>query len=282
MSEALTPEALERGRAAMQQVAATHARLTNIAIPIYAEKPNGVLYLEASAFLLAVKDAVFLTTASHTLAAYNNSPFWVPAAGKPIGLNANFTHTKIDAAVDVAFARLDERMVSLAKEYRVLTLEDVDVTDWPAPNRIYTFIGYPSSANKANLRDKTLQPTVQPYSSHKPLLLEDYERGGLNPCSAVAVFFDLSRAERESTGEIVQPKSPVGMSGGPVFRIGDFRELFEKTNVEKVVGLGVIPKPDMLIGARISLVIEGIRSRHPDLADVLPENPRCAYNVQFV
>jgi hypothetical protein len=113
-------------------------------------------------------------------------------------------------------------------------------------------------------------------------VLDDYKQRGLDPCSAVAAFFDLSRAERDGTGEIVQPKSPVGISGGPVFRIGEFGELFEKTNAEKVVGLGVIPKPDMLIGARISLVIEGIRARHADLADVLPKNPRCGYNVQLV
>lgn len=281
MTEQLNGEALERGRVAMEQVAATHARLKNIAIPIYAEKPNKVLYLEASAFLLAVNDAVFLVTASHVLLAYKSSPFWVPTAGKPFGLNADFTHTKIDETVDVAFARLDQRMAPLLREYRILTLDDIDVTDWPEPHRTYTFIGYPSSANKANLRDKTLQPTVQPYSSHKPLLLDDYEKRNLNPCSAVAMFFDLAQAEREGTGEIVRPKSPVGISGGPVFRIGGFRELYEKSNQEKVVGLGIIPKPDMLIGARISLVIEGIRERHPDLADTLPKNPRCTYNVQF-
>lgn len=282
MTVPISEEALERGRVAMEQVAATHSRLSNIVIPIYAQKPNSVLYLEASAFLLRVEDAVFLVTASHTLLAYKHSPFWVPAGGKPIGLNAAFTHTKIDQAVDVAFARLDERMDALVSEYRILTLDDVDVNDWPEPHRFYTFLGYPSSANKANLRDKTLQPTMQPYSSHKPLLLEDYASQKLNPCSAVAVFFDLSQAEREGTGEVVQPKSPVGISGGPVFRVGHFRELYEKKNQEKVVGLGVIPKPDMLIGARISLVVEGIRLRHPDLADALPENPRCTYNVQFV
>jgi hypothetical protein len=282
VTQQLSDEDLARGRDAMEQVAATHARLKNIVIPIYAQKPNGVLYLEASAFLLRVKEAVFLVTASHTLRAYKESPFWVPTAGKPVGLNADFTHTKIDEAVDVAFARLDDRMEGLLNEYRILTLDDIDVTDWPEPHRIYTFLGYPSSANNANLKDKTLEPTVQPYSSHKPLLLADYEERNLNPCSAVAVFFDLAQAEREGTGEIVQPKSPVGISGGPVFRIGQFRELFEKTNQEKVVGLGVIPKPDMLIGARISLVVEGIRHRHSDLADALPKNPRCTFNVQFV
>jgi hypothetical protein len=284
MTEQLDEQALRRGGIAMEQVAATHARLSNIVIPIYAEKDNKVLYLEASAFLLRIKDAVFLVTASHTLRAYANSPFWVPAGGKPFGLNALFSHTKIEGAVDLAFARLDERMDPLLAEYRILTLDDIDVEDWPEPNHIYTFIGYPSSMNKANLKTKTLQPTMQPYSSHKPLLLDEYPIHDLNPCSAIAVYFDLSKAEREGTGEVVQPKSPVGISGGPVFRIGQFQELYEGTNREKVVGLGVgyEYKPDRLVGARISLVIEGIRLRHSDLADALPTNPRCAFNVTVI
>lgn len=279
----LSEEQLKRGAVAMDQVARTHAKLTNIAIPIYAEKANGVLFLNGSAFLLGVRDTTFLVTAAHVLGVYPESPLWVPAAGKPFGLNAGFTHTKIEGAVDLAFARLDERMDPLVKEYRTLSVDDIDVTDWPAPHRIYTFLGYPSSANKTRLDTKTLTPTVQPYSSHKPLVLEEYEGHNLNPCSAVAVYFDLRKAEKEGTGEILQPRSPKGISGGPVFRIGGLQELYEGTNQAKVVGLGVEPrrKPDMLIGARIGLVIEGIRKRHPDMSDDLPRNPRCKVNVDF-
>jgi hypothetical protein len=100
MTEQPSKEDLERGRVAMEQVAATHERLMNIAIPIYAQKSNRVLYLEASAFLLGVKDTVFLVTASHTLRAYKTSPFWVAAGRKTVGLNPDFTHTKIDQAIE--------------------------------------------------------------------------------------------------------------------------------------------------------------------------------------
>ena len=283
VDEPVSEEALQRGAIAMEQVAVTHAKLTNIAIPIYAEKANGVLFLNGSAFLLSVLDAVFLVTAAHVLAAYQESPLWVPAGGKPFGLNAGFTHTKIEGAVDLAFARLDERMEPLLKEYRTLSVDEIDVDDWPEPHRIYTFLGHPSSANKARLDTKTLAPTVRPYSSHKPLALEEYEPNKLNPCAAVAARFDLNKAEEEVSGKIVQPQNPKGISGGPVFRIGSFRELHERTNQEKVVGLGVEFRrnPDMLIGARIGLVVEGIRKRHPDLSAALPTNARCKVNVEF-
>src|SRR6185436_12848870 len=148
VDRSLSEEELRRGAVAMEQVAGTHATLTNIAVPIYAEKPNSVLFLTGSAFLLGVRDATFLVTAAHVLGVYPESPFWVPAAGKPYGVNADFTHTKIEGAVDLAFSRLDDRMGPLLKEYRTLSVDDIDVTDWPAPHRIYTFIGYPSSANK--------------------------------------------------------------------------------------------------------------------------------------
>jgi len=92
----LSEEELKRGAVAMQQVARTHAKLTNIAIPIYAEKSNGVLFLNGSAFLLGVRDATFLITAAHVLAVYPESPLWVSAGGKPFGVNADFTHTKIE------------------------------------------------------------------------------------------------------------------------------------------------------------------------------------------
>lgn len=44
--------------------------------------------------------------------------FWVPAAGKPDGVNADSTHTKIEGAIDLAFSRLDDRMGPLLKESR--------------------------------------------------------------------------------------------------------------------------------------------------------------------
>jgi len=174
-------------------------------------------------------------------------------------------------------------MDPMVKEYRTITVDDIDVTDWPAPHRIYTFLGHPSSANKAQLDTRTLAPTVQPYSSHKPVVLEEYAGHNLDPCSAVAVYFDLTKAEKEGTGEVLQPRNPKGISGGPVFRIGAFLELYEGTNEAKVVGLGVESrrKPDMLIGARIGLVIESICKRHPDMSDYLPTNPRCKIDVNF-
>jgi hypothetical protein len=183
--------------------------------------------------------------------------------------------------VDLAFALLDDRMQDLPTSYRVLTLDDVDVTDWPSEHKMYSFVGYPHSLNKANLKTKTFAPNVQPYTSHKSLQLSDYEKLGLNPCATVAVFFDLSQAEEQGTGRVVVPKSPIGISGGPVWRLGTFMEFHKRTNKEKVVGVAVSfeRKPDMLLGVRIGIVLEGIRKKHPELSTHLPRDPRCRVSV---
>lgn len=265
----------------MRQLSVTQERIRNVVLPIYGEKSNGVPFLQGSAFLLRVQDAHFLVTAAHTLAAYPDSPLFVRGAGKPVGLNGTFTHTRSEGVVDLAFARLDERMIDLANRFRPVTLSEIDVYDWPTPHRIFTFIGYPHSANKANIQTKTLEPLIQPYSSHQPLLLEEYEQLGLNPCAAIAVHFDLSKAEEAETRRVVTPKRPTGISGGPVWRMGNYLELYRQTNREKVVGLAVEfrRKPSLLIGARVGLVVEAIRSRFPELSNHLPWNPRCRIKI---
>lgn len=277
----LTPEDLARGAAAMEQVEATQARLGGIVIPVYGEKSNKVPFLSGTAFMLRIEDAVFLITASHTLRIYPTSRLDVAVNREHVGLNANFTRTKVDGAVDLAFARLDERMQELTSSYRVLTMDNIDVTDWPSEHKMYSFVGFPHSLNKVNLKTKTFEPNIQPYTSHKPLLLEDYEKHGLNPCATIAVFFDLSQAEEQGTGRVVVPKAPVGISGGPVWRLGTFQEFHQRTNREKVVGVAVSfeLKPDMLLGVRIGVVLEGIRKKHPELSDYLPSNPRCRVTV---
>lgn len=279
----ITRASQERARIALEKVAAAHQRLHGLALPIYAEDERGIYALEGSAFLLQVGPAIFLVTAAHTLAVHERSPLWVPARGKTFPLNANFAHSRVDGVVDVAFARLDARMDPLLEDARILTVDDIDVDDWPDPHRFYTFYGYPVTASKTNTAMKTLSHAALPYSSHTPVPLEAYERHGLTPASAVAVYFGLKKAEEEGSGRIVQPKKPVGISGGPVFRIGDYAELARGEANEKVVGLGVEFRrsPDMLIGARIALVTEGIRAKHPDLTDHLPVSQRYKVNVSI-
>lgn len=279
--ENLTPEDLERGAASMRQLSLTQERIRDVVLPIYGEKNNGIPFLQGSAFLLRVHDEHFLVTAAHVLAAYPSSSLFVRGGGRPIGLNGTFTHTKAEGVIDLAFARLDDRMIDLARRFRPVTLREVDVHDWPMPHTIFTFIGYPHSVNKANIKAKTLEPVIQPYSSHQPLLLEDYEQLGLNPCAAIAVRFDLSKAQEAETQRVVRPKRPTGISGGPVWRMGNYIELYRQTNQEKVVGLAVEFRrnPDLLLGARIGLVVEAIRSRFPELSNVLPWNPRCRIKI---
>jgi len=280
----VTQESEEGARVAMETVAAAHQRIQGLALPIYAEDDRGIYALEGSAFLLRVGDAIFLVTAAHTLAVYERSPLWVPARGQTFPLNATFTHTHINGIVDVAFARLDERMDPLLDGARILAVDDIDVDDWPDPHRLYTFYGYPATASKTNTAAKTLTYAALPYSSHAPLPLDAYEGHGLTPASAVAVYFGLKKAEEEGTGRIVQPKKPVGISGGPVFRLGSYSELARGQADEKVVGLGVEFRrnPDMLIGARIALVTEGIRAKHPELGSFLPTLRRYRVNISIV
>jgi|GEM_PF-1829133 len=271
----------EGARIAMEHVAAAHARLHGMAIPIYAEDARGLFSLEGSAFLLQVGTAVFLITAAHTLHAYGTSPLWVPAKGQTFPLNATFSHSRIDGIVDFAFARLDSRMDPLLEGARVFSVDELDVDDWPEPNKFYTFYGYPVTASKVDTRKKTLTHAALPYSSHLPLPLEAYDAHGLSPAAAIAVYFNLKKAEEEGTGRIVQPKNPVGISGGPVVRIGSYAELATGPATEKVIGLGVEfqRNPDMLLGARIALVMEGLRAKHPDLAEFIPVPTRYKVNV---
>jgi hypothetical protein len=128
----------------------------------------------------------------------------------------------------------------------VLKLDDIDGSDWPKPHRIFSFRGYPATVNKPNLRDRTLTPTIQPYSS----------------------FFDVTRAEEAGTKKIIQPRKPNGISGGPVWRMGSFAELYRGTKGEKVVGVAVQSRnrPSLLLGTRILVLIEAIRKRCPDLS----------------
>lgn len=264
----LSEKSLRAAYRAVEQITATHERILRATVPLYARGDNGVLFLAGSSFILAVQDLKFLITAAHVIRNSRPSPLWISGDGRLHSLRTTFACLH-DPSFDVAFAQLNRENEEQLSDYILLSTSDIDVDDMPRADYVYTFMGFPSTMNRVRRRSYT--PTVQPFTSHTPLLESDYRAHHFDIDRAIAVYFDLSKAQRGGTGPILQTPSPKGISGGPVWRLGSYSQLSEHINQEKVVGIGVEYRrtPGLLVGRRIGLAIEYIRVHYPGLSAAL-------------
>jgi len=257
-----------------------HQQTYATVLPIYTNRPNGVPCVAGSGFMLRIQDATFLITAAHTAAVHPDAALYVRGE-KPLSLRGTFTFTSAQTPVDIALTRLDCGFADLERRYRPVTVNDVDVYDEIRENCVYSFMGYPSSATKPNLKEKSIDPKVHTYTSHMPLKAADYARFDINPAGGFGMFFDIEKARNARTAAIVRPKAPAGISGGPVWRLGNFEELSSGTIVPKIVGVCVEYRrvDRLMLASRIAIPLEIIRNRFPDVATDVPRNRRHLVNI---
>jgi hypothetical protein len=91
-----------------------------------------------------------------------------------------------------------------------------------------------------------------------------------SPITHLIVDFDEAAFARD--GRKQKAASPYGLSGGPVWRLGDIEQFDRGTNREKLVGIAVECRRNALIAVRLSLLFEIVRSAFPAADPMLPRS----------
>lgn len=101
--------------------------------------------------------------------------------------------------------------------------------------------------------------------------LKRYPSRDLNPLAHFAGEFSRNK-QIDSAKRVVVGPALHGLSGGGVWRLGRPDEFATGTNAEKMVGIGIEYRASrsVLVGVRISLVVEALVATYPDLGAILP------------
>lgn len=272
--------------AGLRHLRETELRLKDSVIPVYRQVARGTPELIGSAVLLRIRDATFLCTAAHVLEAREGANVYLPHGdtlqpfvGRLHVTRPPSTGRRVDDKFDFALDRLDAERADRFTKYRVITLDQIDQNEVPQVGRLYTFIGFPASKNKSRFGTDSVQPEIVPYTGG-PLGPQEYERYGFNLSIHLLVDFNRKKMS-DGDGRVVTPTDPHGVSGGAVWKVGDLPDLEAGTNVEQFVGIAMECRHDALIAVRVSLILETIRSLHPDLAHAIPRSHWVDANVDL-
>ncbi len=263
----------EREEQLRRRIAQVEDTAQSAACPIYGIKDRDAT-LVGSAFLLNVSGDMVLVTAAHVLEWKREyalhapgDSIAVPFEGTAYRTTASGIDGKPDFKQDIAFVVLTSpAMVSGA---RVLRVDDLDTNDFPAHQTLYGFVGFPETQNRPK-PGRRLRPSSVIYTS-VPASGSVYSNLGYDQRTHFAVEFErehlLSRNLQVATG----PK-PYGISGGPVWRLGNLADIEAGKAAPKVIGIGIEWHNELrvLVGVRMSLVIEAMGEAVPMYRPFLP------------
>ena len=272
----ISPEHREFNRRA----ALAEDRATKYVVPLYGTAERSKRYVVGSGALVRIDDMGFLLTAAHVLDEQRRVGTNIEVPGRnallPIGGQAMksplpASGRRDDDQIDIGILPLQPEIVEeLLAHFTFLDVEQLDPSDVPGTQTLYTFVGYPSSQHEGP-RGGVL--TIEPvrYTSG-PLHPEMYPKGFQLETHA-SIDFDAKRMVAR-TERVQTPPDPHGVSGGGVFRIGTWDEIIAGTNVERLVAIAIeVRKQERcLLGTRIAFPLEMIRTQFPELSPKIPSS----------
>jgi len=251
----------------MQLSEPTLRRIKKTACPIYRLAPRATPELIGSAVLLRVGELNFLCTATHVLDARESADLLLPNGDylEPFAATAVRTSAPgagISDPYDIAFMYLNDAYSQRFAHYEFVRVPDgVDQDDVPCDGRIYSFVGYPETKNRSMASALSVRADSRIFSGAS-LSPVEYDSLHYNHATHLVVAFNKKKMAA-SDGSVQAPPDPHGLSGGPVWRIGDVPQLVNQTNVEKLVGIAIEYRNNALVSVRISVVLEMIRLSFP-------------------
>lgn len=251
------------------------------AIPVYRGQGRQETLI-GSGVLLAIAGVKFFCTAAHVFDALAKTPLVLHGEGPAhlVKTQAHVTQVpatgRNDDRYDLLIDRFDSNRAKWFSAYRFITISEIDQNEIPDYRTLlYTFAGYPASANRGHGLPKLATYTDGPLEPDK------YETYGFTPNIHLITGFNKKRMIDEA-GKIVTPTDPHGISGGPVWRLSypsaGQRFVFRP----KLVGIGLEYKPNALIALRLSFVLETIRSLYPDVSVGIPRSQWIGVNATSV
>jgi hypothetical protein len=201
------------------------------AIPVY-RRQGSQETLVGSGILLAIAGVKFFCTAAHVFDALARTPLVLHGEG-PAHLVKTQAHvTQVPATgrgndkYDLLIDRFESDRAKWFSDHRFINITDIDQNEMPDYRTLlYTFAGYPASANRGRGA-----PKLATYTDG-PLPAEKYEAYGFIPNLHLITGFNRKQMLDEA-GKIVTPTDPHGISGGPCGGLAIRRQASEQCSVQ--------------------------------------------------
>lgn len=252
-----------------------------LAIPVYRGQGRRESLI-GSGVLLAIGNVKFFCTAAHVFDALGKTPLVLHGEGPAHFVKTQAHVTQVptsgrdDDKYDLLIDRFEADRAKWFSDSRFITIPEIDQDEMPDyRSLLYTFAGYPASANRSGR-----EPKLATYTDG-PLPPEKYESYGFTPNLHLITGFNKKQMIDEA-GTTVTPTDPHGISGGPVWRLSYPSEGQRTVFRPKLVGIGLECRADALIALRLSLVLETIRALYPDVSAAIPQSQWIGVNANTV
>jgi hypothetical protein len=222
----------------------------------------------ASAFFLGVADSVFLVTAAHVVDDAKDVyiayyvPEEVPFESDGIAaITPSPNGNRKEDRIDIAVLKLKLEAVQAIRKggiYKYFAIGDLDCDSPKVVGTLFTVAGFPHSKYTYDRAKAIFKPEPLSYLGVS-VSRKRHLSAGVDPIASIAFKYNRKRAANEA-GPIRRLTHPQSMSGGPVFHRDKLCGVFIEYDKTRALG----------IATRIEVVVEMIRDKWPELANLLP------------
>lgn len=246
--------------------------------PLFRATSRGEPELIGSCVLLRIGEVCFLISAAHCFDEDEGAEthrLFVGAAGRLVEVEGVGMETQLPASgdrrddrYDVAFVQLSHAAIEGLDGCEFFTLDDLDPYDSPNQNSGYLLVGYPWRRSRL-VREETRVHYEALIYAGLPAPFERHAAIGTDPSSHYLVGFRRDRVIGAS-GYTTAPR-PEGVSGSGLWRFHSVSGIESNRRPEKLVGIVIEYWSDqhVLVATRISVVLELITQRHPELRSII-------------
>jgi hypothetical protein len=266
-------DAVRRRRRELSEATAKHFHPSIRAILV--TKNGAHPYIIGSCMLLRVDERNYVVTAAHIADELGMNALYVSGTvgGELVQLVGVIYKTKAPSAgknqdkYDIAFWEIDEEKIDALGEVSFINESQFSKNRAPIKNRLYLAAGYPYSRNKKNINNAalTVKTSLSKYTAEltdDPAVAADFKVSGKDH-----LFLKFHKFSETDSGDKQNTFAPVGLSGGPLFDLGNFasmdRYTADSSKTGYIAGMTVekISKRNVLVAVKIEVIVEAIR-RH--------------------
>jgi hypothetical protein len=261
------------------------AMLPNASVPLYqgGVNKNHTPELIGTGFALHLGTHKMLITAGHVTDLLHERQFHVPNSGQLTPFNCRITrlgHAGVPRAedpIDLTVIDLDTDQAARLSAYHFVGLSEIEYDSVIHDTTAYNaFMGYPESKNRSQFKANFVMPCLAPYVGVQ-IPLAKHEELNRPYQTHLGIPFDKNSVGFD--GKPINPPSPKGLSGCPVWALGRIPEIVHGSRKPLFVGMGLEDKPGALIAVRAWLIVQTIRQLHKDLDNIIEAFPNVRLDV---
>jgi hypothetical protein len=265
-----------------EKISLIQNQLYQYVCPIFDVNEKGELSLYGSSVLLNIDTKYFLITAAHVIAPSkrNRQYLWgadgavllSTLANSSIHITSSTTDDHKEDKVDLAHIQLVDDAPNILKEFSFLNLANFELNSLSSEIKTYIAIGYPHSQTKRKYKKPILDQRYLSYLSSEASE-SVYKELDIPPQVYLALVYDQNRII-DLLGNYQKAVTPFGISGGGIWALPNEPPINNTSKMGKLVAIVLAHQAlnKVIWGIKIPVVLEMIRSFHPELNDKIPKS----------